>query len=172
MMIKKILLPADVSEKSLDALMMAFPLAAETGAVSIVLHVAGPRPTGECAAGSGCAGWTVDRIVQEAALDLQRLMEQRRNGPGLHAVRKKVLFGDVSREIIDAARSEAVDLLIIAPCPHRKVKNFFVESVTDRIVREAPCPIVLISRAIQKGKWWGSLVPSVRLFLRHAETVL
>ena len=175
--IKKILLPTDLSENSVHGLIMAFPLAAEKGAVLIVLHVADPRQAEgfldtDLTLGGVSPRWTVDRIIKEASLDLHSFIDHHRDLVRFPFVRKKVLFGDVSQRIIEEARREAVDLVIMAPCPHRRLKRFFFEGITDRIIREAPCPVLLVSRAIQRGRWWGNLIPSLRLLLRHAETTL
>jgi hypothetical protein len=80
--LKKILLPTDLSKGSVDGLMMAFPSAAEKGAVLILLHVVSRRRIEEFSDTQTALGeirnprWTVDRIIQEATLDLSRFMER------------------------------------------------------------------------------------------------
>jgi nucleotide-binding universal stress UspA family protein len=176
--LKKILLPTDLSKRSVDGLMMAYPLAAEKGAVLILLHVVSKQRIEEFSDTQTVLGeirsprWTVDRIIQEAALDLSCFVEQHQELLRIPVVRKKVLFGEVSQRIIEEAGKEAVDLVIITPCAHKRLRGFFCKSVTDQIIREAPCPVLLVSSSIKKGRWWGKLVPSLTFLLRRAAATI
>jgi len=57
---------------------------------------------------------------------------------------KTVVTGEPSIEILDLARSEAFDLIVMGNRGMSKLKRFFTGSVTQRVIAEAPCPVLTI----------------------------
>ncbi|MEO1815165.1 MAG: universal stress protein [Acetobacterium sp.] len=57
---------------------------------------------------------------------------------------KTVVTGEPSIEILDLARSEAFDLIVMGNRGMSKLKRFFTGSVTQRVIAEAPCPVLSI----------------------------
>lgn len=59
-------------------------------------------------------------------------------------VEKRVLVGEPSLEILETARNENFDLIVMGNRGFSKIKRFFIGSVTQRVISEAPCPVLAI----------------------------
>jgi len=57
---------------------------------------------------------------------------------------KEVLFGEPYDKILEVAEKEAVDLIVMGNRGFSKIKRFFVGSVTQKVISEAPCPVLVI----------------------------
>lgn len=57
---------------------------------------------------------------------------------------KAVLFGEPYAEILACAREDQVELIVMGNRGFSKIKRFFVGSVTQRVISEAPCPVLVI----------------------------
>ena len=47
-------------------------------------------------------------------------------------------------EIVDVAKELAVDLIVIATHGYTALKHFLLGSTTERVVRLAPCPVLVV----------------------------
>lgn len=59
-------------------------------------------------------------------------------------VEKEVLIGEPSEKIIETAKNGSYDLIVMGNRGFSKVKRFFVGSVTQKVISEAPCPVLVI----------------------------
>ena len=59
-------------------------------------------------------------------------------------VQKIVGTGQPYEEILSAAEDGAFDLIVIGRRGFTKVKRFFVGSVTQRVISDAPCPVFIV----------------------------
>ena len=57
---------------------------------------------------------------------------------------KEVLFGEPYQVIIETAKEESFDLIVVGNRGFSKIKRFFVGSVAQRVISEAPCPVLVI----------------------------
>ena len=57
---------------------------------------------------------------------------------------KEVLFGEPYQMILDKAKEEKADLIVMGNRGFSKIKRFFVGSVAQRVISEAPCPVLVI----------------------------
>lgn len=57
---------------------------------------------------------------------------------------KTVVTGEPSIEILEIAREEAFDLIVMGNRGMSKIKRFFTGSVTQRVISEASCPVLSI----------------------------
>ncbi|MDD2494012.1 MAG: universal stress protein [Tissierellia bacterium] len=55
-----------------------------------------------------------------------------------------VLLGEPYSIITETAKKENFDLIIMGSRGFSKIKRFFVGSVTQRVISEAPCPVLVI----------------------------
>ncbi len=60
-------------------------------------------------------------------------------------VEKVVLHGEPSDKIIDFANREKIDLIVMGRRGFSKIKRFFVGSVTQRVISDAPCPVLIVN---------------------------
>jgi nucleotide-binding universal stress UspA family protein len=59
-------------------------------------------------------------------------------------VEKEVLEGEAYQTILDEAEKGSFDLLVMGNRGFSKIKRFFVGSVTQRVISEAKCPVLVI----------------------------
>lgn len=59
-------------------------------------------------------------------------------------VEKDVLEGEPAEAILEIAKDEAFDLIVMGNRGMSKMKRFFTGSVTQRVIAEAPCPVLAI----------------------------
>lgn len=174
--LKKIMAPTGFSRNSRAGLKFALSLAADYRADLLVLHVASESAAWEIPDEAGFFSakaytWEVDRIVREASLDLNRFLEK--HGEEIRkvpTVRKKIVLGNnVAARIVDVAQDEKVDLIVMSPRAHGMLRRFFVGSATDKVTRQAPCPVLSICQPQLSRPWRGRLFPSALLPLRYEE---
>ncbi len=58
---------------------------------------------------------------------------------------KDVLVGDPHEVILETAKNENFDLIVMGNRGSSKLKRFFVGSVTQKVISEAPCPVLVIN---------------------------
>ncbi len=164
--LNKILVPTDLSEKSRRALSYGCRLAAEDRASLVVLHVANELKAWELSTefelytGNQGQVWPLDRIVSEAALDLNHFIEPHLNDlKQLAGVSKRVVLGNVPERITLTAEEEKADLIIMSPRRSRGLRPWLGGGITDRVTRLSPCPVLAISEPLPSQPWRGKLVP-------------
>ncbi len=59
-------------------------------------------------------------------------------------IEKEVLFGEPYLIILETAEKEKFDLIVMGNRGFSRIKRFFVGSVTQRVISEAPCPVLVI----------------------------
>lgn len=62
---------------------------------------------------------------------------------------EEVLIGEPYEKIIETARNGNFDLIIMGNRGFSKIKRFFVGSVTQRVISEAPCPVLVIRSSFE-----------------------
>ncbi len=137
----KILAPVDFSETSLDALQAAAGLAG-AGAEVHVLHVAEDR---HYVAGFASTPISVSKIKDDAYLALESDLEILAKKVSTPAQVKTVLiWGDPPKDIVKIAESGDFDLVVMATHGRRGLNRFFVGSVTEEVMRRAPCSVLAL----------------------------
>lgn len=139
--IHKILLGTDLSHVSDIATDLAFDLAARVGGSLLVVSVIDPRdlilPGGRFQA-------RVDQVRALRETAAQELVQ--RGGRIGVPVTFLVWHGDPAESIVAAAESEGADLILVGSHGRRGLGRMLLGSVSDHVVRNAPCP-VLVARA-------------------------
>jgi nucleotide-binding universal stress UspA family protein len=148
--LKKIVVPIDFSKNSRTGLRFAASLAAENGAELIVLHVADEFQAWEIPDELGLLSdkvyrWEADKILKEAALDLNSFLKKHADElRRVPAGKKRVVLGGVVENIVAVAAEEEADLIVMSPRAHGAFRRFFLGSVTDKVTRRAPCPVLSV----------------------------
>ncbi len=141
----RILFPTDFSESSAAAGKYAFTLADRLGAELHALHVV------------EAIAPTVSEALERIADSMDNYLEQARDGaehalaaalPNDLAGGKKVVrvvrTGKPLTTILDYAKENAVDLIVMGTHGRSGVPHFLVGSVAERVVRVAPCPVLTV----------------------------
>jgi universal stress protein A len=142
--IKRVLAPTDFSAHSERAVRYACGLAERLGAELHLLHVlseiipAGPDPL--------LMPVMPPQFYQEnearAKATLQGLLKPDWGRPS--NVVTAVRWGSPVEAIVDYAGEQSIDLLVIATHGRTGLSHVLLGSVAERIVREAPCPVLTI----------------------------
>jgi nucleotide-binding universal stress UspA family protein len=151
----KILLPVDFSEYSKPALERGAALAKRLGAELHVLHVwEFPEPLASVGSAamerfdSKSFAAAVQAYVQER---LDALIEQA-SALGITIARKLSLPGHPSQVIVDIARDDAYDLIVLGTHGRTGFKRTVLGSVAEKVVRHASCPVLTIRGSAPKGR--------------------
>ena len=137
--IKQILIPIDFSDCSKKALGYAIPFAKAHGAKLTLLNVVPAQLSGP-AAGAGFA----DVTSPLRATLRQRLATLAAGVRGEVETNSLVRSGSPSAEILAEARSLPADLIVISTHGHSGVTHAILGSVTEHVVRSAPCPVMVV----------------------------
>ena len=148
MKIARILCPIDFSPFSQRALARAVLVARWFEARITVLHVVLPSiwaGSPEAIASSDLLGDALLAQRQEAASLIDRLIASYR-AEGV-AFDPRIEDGDASRQITDAAWELAADLVVMGTHGHGGFQRLLLGSVTDKVLRRAPCPVLIVGRS-------------------------
>jgi nucleotide-binding universal stress UspA family protein len=169
--IKNILVPVDYSKCSLAGVRYAIEFAKKVAARLIVLHVAdlGPQLMTE-----GCGVYHLSPYREAAGRVSKPQMRVFLRGVNFGSIpfNTSVIAGFCPEGICRAAEKENVDLIIMATHGRTGLKHVFIGSVAERLVRHAPCAVLVVPshpavRAANVTKRPAFKAPTPR---RHANT--
>jgi universal stress protein A len=138
-----ILVPVDFDDSSKAVLEFARQLAVSDDATLHLLHVIAILLTpGEASA----IVITREDEVREA---LQKLAKEHLGGVKYQV---HTCTGDTARGIVDTAGTLHTDLIVMPTHGRRGLPHFFLGSVAERVVREAPCPVLTMRPSVESDK--------------------
>lgn len=140
--LKKILVPTDFSETSKKAVQYALRFAEQFGCEIALLYVVEPA-TPMIGAPLGVEPFTDKDEFSLAEKDLAALALESRT-TGAHSVSSLVRVGHAPNEITKAAKDLDADLIIISTHGYTSWQHFCIGSTTERVVRTAPCPVLVV----------------------------
>ena len=139
--LKKILVPTDFSPLANKAFKYALRFAGQSAAQVTLIHVVETFPV------------IMDGISADHPLangqggELEKSFRALVKSPG-SATNAKVKWtwrrGLASHEIVEAARELDIDLIVIATHGYTGWKHFCIGSTAERVVRAAPCPVLVV----------------------------
>jgi nucleotide-binding universal stress UspA family protein len=147
---RRILVPTDFSARSLGALRYARDLARAFGSPLHLLHVLSHpvQWSPEVADPALAAAHRQSRA--EAELELIALATEEGLDP--LTTTTAVVAGGVDHAILTYARAAGADLIVMGTHGHAAIARFLLGSVTERVVRRASCPVVVVPhRPIQQA---------------------
>ncbi len=141
-MFQTILVPTDFSDCAAAATGAAGTLAAKFGAKIVLAHVAEPAFN---YARYGLPQEVIDARLQEDrdAID-ERFATAKQQFPQGVEVETAVFQGNAADEICAAATDRKIDLIVMSTHGHTGLRHFMVGSTTERVVRQAPCPVLTV----------------------------
>ena len=135
--IRRILLATDLSSASEKAAEEALELARGLRAELLVVSVIDPTTRGP---GPHVARMDQRRAAREVAAQAL-VVRGRRAGV---AVEFLVWEGEPGPAIIEAAEAEHADILVVGTRGRSRVERMVLGSVSDHVVRHAPCPVLIV----------------------------
>ena len=141
--IRRIVVPIDFSASSRKALQYAAATALEFGAEVWLVHVVQSYPL---VPEMPAATMEVDSVRTKSAT--QSLEEWSKTiGPIRAACAVRV--GDPAGEIIAFGKQNHADLIVMATSGRTGLAHFVIGSVAEKVVRSAPCPVLIVRDAEQ-----------------------
>lgn len=64
-------------------------------------------------------------------------------------VETEVLLGEPYAKILETAKNYNADMIVMSNRGFSKIKRFFVGSVTQRVISEAPCPVLVVNTSFE-----------------------
>lgn len=137
--IRRILAPVDFSDPAPIALQYAAALGAGFDAEIVLLYVI--EPVAYPAELGVVVNLEAD-LADRAHTELEKLRERHlANYPNARSI---VCHGVADQEIIDTARREAADLIVIGTHGFSGIKHLLLGSTAERVVRGAACPVLTV----------------------------
>lgn len=141
--LRRILVPIDFSDHSKNALAYAASFAGAFHAELVLVYVVEP-PVYPADFGFGQVALpAIEKEMRERGkAELKKLLDSDSlvNVSGRAIVRA----GNPYLEIISSAQEEGVDLIIIATHGHTGVEHLLFGSTAEKVVRKAPCPVLIV----------------------------
>jgi nucleotide-binding universal stress UspA family protein len=144
-MFKKILFPTDFSDVSKKALNYLTQLKGAGAIEVIVLHVIDERKLEAIALyGTGECYVLIERIEEEAREEIGAI-EKKLQESGFE-VKTRLETGIPLREILRVEEAEKVSLIVIGSHGKTNMKEVFLGSVSEKVIRNAKNPVLVIKR--------------------------
>lgn len=145
MKFQKILLPTDFSDESLYALSYAVDLAKIFNAKLYLLHVIYDI---EKASNLHIPHPSITELYKDLENHAKRNLDSFGIDvrEGLKDVETVVKRGIPYEEVINFASANGIDLIVLGTLPRSGVERFFVGSTTQRVIRNAPCPVLVVTK--------------------------
>lgn len=133
----RVLVPIDFSESSFQALERTIQELEDPEKVHI-LHVLRPLNPAD----PGIIWHTVDNETQRR--HVEKVFYKRCSTPVYQKAPFTVLIGKPAKKIIDYAKNNDIQLIIIPSHANKGLNRFALGSVAERVVRQAPCPVLVL----------------------------
>ncbi len=145
-MFKKILIPVDGSEKSLEALKLAVNLQNTFESELLILTVFRHHSLLETSMSMVRAEEpeTMDDIMRKHASDIAESSKESARDFGSTNVRAFVKNGPPARTIVSFAKNKEVDLIILGSRGQGDLEGFLLGSVSHKVTGLANCPVMVV----------------------------
>ena len=140
---EKILVPVDFSPYSSAAIAAAVDLSRRYDGIVTLLHVFEP---GRLVVPDGLMFYMpgqLENLLAEYAKLLEKTKAETQAAGALR-IETRQAQGIASDEIVELARSEKFDLIVMGTHGRTGVKHALIGSVAERVVRTAPCPVLTV----------------------------
>ena len=139
---KRILVPTDLDEGALEALEVACDLGRPFGATIYLVNAVTLPALGAPELGMALTGAAIDGMITDNLHALEKLVKDRQARATF--AQPIVTSGDAVSVILDTATQYAVDMIVMTTHGRRGVSRMLLGSVTERVVRSAPCPVLTV----------------------------
>lgn len=140
---KVILSPVQFDDNSMAALSVAKELALTYGATVYVMYVVPII----LVPGEGYIVYSLEEQEQNAKKALAEMAQQRLSGVKYEILTK---IGEIAKSVLDVAHEIRADLIVMATHGRTGIPHFFLGSVTEKVVREAQCPVLTVRPAVKE----------------------
>lgn len=148
---ERILFPTDFSEVSLSALDTALLFAQRFDARITLLSVLEELPLPSLSyehLPSFAPESFYEETERRSRTTLNEILEHRIPAP--HRGQALIRRGVPNLEIVRVAEEEGFDLIVICTHGHTGLRHAFLGSVTEKVVRQAPCPVLTVRAGVEE----------------------
>jgi universal stress protein A len=139
--LKKILCPIDHSDCSKEALKYAVSFAMKDEAKLLLLHIIDIRSFNEGLDAMSTQIPNEETLEQLRVKLLDCIPEEIRDDLDVEAI---VIQGVPFAEIISTAKEKEIDMIVIGSHGRTGISHMMLGSVSEKVVRKAPCPVLTI----------------------------
>ena len=129
---KKIIVPVDLSDASLDALRQALAMVDDPSHVQVINVI-------DVSADDVTLVYAISRQIKEGEKRLTEWMTDK-----FKHIKSVVLVGNPGYQITDYAREIGADLIVLPSHGRTGIKRLLLGSVAERVVRLAHCPVLVL----------------------------
>jgi len=140
MLYDKILVAIDGSDQSNHALSEAIRVAKFTGAAMTLVHVNSVRTSGYIISAAEQLGQILEENGKAALEEAKKMVAAECDGP----VDALLLEGDAADRIVETAHNGGYDLIVIGPRGLSKLSGLILGSVSQGVIKNSPCPVLLV----------------------------
>lgn len=145
---QKILVPYDNTTQSNSAVQHAYKMAVASRASMTLFHVVPDAPSVDDETGGADGFKRTDSIKENKAKARLMLDQLKRSFPEPDVkIDIAVATGKPSREVCKKAKIEGYDLIVMGSRGLGKILGVLGGSVSSKVSRNAPCPVILIHAA-------------------------
>lgn len=148
---KNIIITTDFSSESRAAYPVAISLANSLGAKLHLLYVSQYMPILASGYAMESPAWYIDPAVQKQIIETQKLdlENERKQFPELQIETHFREGSDLANaEIVKAACELKADFIVMASHGRTGFARIIMGSITERVLRDAPCPMVVVPTKI------------------------
>ena len=143
-MLKKILVPLDGSERAERGLAMAARIARGAGSSLLLARIVSVPPIRFASYGEPAQ--IALALIANARDEAEEYLKKVSVSPLVEgiAIEARVIEGHVSADILDTARNEHCDLIVICTHGHTGFQRWRLGRVADQVARHAPVPVLVV----------------------------
>jgi nucleotide-binding universal stress UspA family protein len=143
---RRILCPTDFSDPAHEGLNVANEMARHFSADLYLVHVVSPVPAVAVPAAPSTfnVALYIQELVKTAQKELSTIINTKITDK--NRVHPIVVEGVPAQEILRVAGENQVDLIVMATHGQTGWRHLVFGSVAERVVREAPCPVLVVHR--------------------------
>ncbi len=146
MQIKTIVVPYDFSTPAEHAFHWALGMAADWDAKIVLIHVV--PLTARVSYPDAMFVVDIPKLEAQLRADAETRLRAfvAAKGVGTVSVETRAVLGDSFWEICQAAEREHADLIVMGSHGRTGLAHVFLGSIAERVVRHAPCPVLVVRR--------------------------
>lgn len=149
-MFKRILVPVDGTYRSRFALKLVEELSSRNPIDLTLLSVKPKESVRQPAIYHGVAGRTTNPILErkfnDAADDFDWVVNRSRTQ--VEQIRLLTEEGNPAEKIVEVAKKEMIDLIVMASHGYAGLDKFMLGSVTETVITQAPCPVLAVKKDV------------------------
>ena len=141
---KRVLVATDGSEGADRALTTAAELAKATAAELVIVNVEQGRLSENVEAMRETEQASVDEILYAVSTEILTRAQKKAAALGVAKIRTYSGLGDASGFILEVAKNEQPDILVVGRRGHGRLMGLLIGSVSQKLASLAPCKVLVV----------------------------